>query len=423
MDGLLGNLFGIEEEDPLLRLLPPEQRQLLMNQARGQGMTNLGLALLQAGGPSRTPTGIGARLGQAGMQAMQANQGVMDRGLERLLTARKMQQEQAQLQRQQEMRQRMAGAITPEGINTQALQEAAMLSDDPLAALTRAAESVPKLRRAGMLPGATQMDNPFALFANSPVQSVRNAAEQLSKSFESGVIDPETADKRVIDLTNLEERAIGRQESLAARQDAQKQMMDFRQQQADMNRQMREQQQGLSRQIAQQNIDLRQEAAAERKAAKEEKAAERAEAKEMKQTSLSNQAKTVLGKVDEALGKVGGFTAGFGGLLANVPGTKARNLQADIDTIKANLGFQQLQAMRDASPTGGALGQVTERELGFLQSTVASLDQLQSPDELRKALNQIKLHYNNWLSAVNKGQAPQQATGVRRYNPATGRVE
>jgi hypothetical protein len=99
MDGLLGNLFGIEEEDPLLRLLPPEQRQLLMNQARGQGMTNLGLALLQAGGPTRAPTGIGARLGQAGMQAMQANQGVMDRGLERLMAARKLAEEQRQLER------------------------------------------------------------------------------------------------------------------------------------------------------------------------------------------------------------------------------------------------------------------------------------------------------------------------------------
>jgi hypothetical protein len=411
MDGLLGNLFGVQEEGPLLRLLPPEQRQLLMNQARSQGMTNLGLALLQAGGPTTTPGGIGSRLGQAGMQAMQANQGIMDRNLERLMAARRLQQEQAQLQRQQEMRQRMAGAISPEGINVQALQEAAMLSDNPLAALTQAAESVPKLRRAGMLPGAAQMDNPFALFANSPVQSVRNAAAQLSKSFESGAIDPETADRRMIDLTNIEERAIGRQESLVARQEAQQAMMDFRREQADTSRQMREQSIGMSRQIAQQNLDLRKEAAAERSAAKEEKAAEKAEAKQMKQSSLSNQAKTVLGKVDEALGKVGGFTAGFGGLLANIPGTKARNLQADIDTIKANLGFQQLQAMRDASPTGGALGQVTERELGFLQSTVASLDQLQSPDELRKALNQIKVHYNNWLNAINKGAAPAPTTG------------
>ena len=109
MDGLLGNLFGIQEEDPLLRLLPPEQRQLLMNQAREQGTTNLGLALLQAGGPTTVPGGFGQRLGQAGMQAMQANQGLMDKGLERLMAARKLQQEQAQLLRKEEFRNALPG--------------------------------------------------------------------------------------------------------------------------------------------------------------------------------------------------------------------------------------------------------------------------------------------------------------------------
>lgn len=423
MVDFFSGLLGIEE-DPLLAMLPPEQRAQLMARTRQQGIQNLGLQLLQAGGPTTTPGGIGSRLGGAIMGAQQSSQGMMDANLQRLLAARKLQQEQLQLQRQQQQREALQGAVTPEGVNIQALQQSAMLSDDPLAALTRAAEAVPKLRRAGMLPGAAQMDNPFELFAQSPSPSVQRAAQAYSQRYAQGMIDPDAADKLVGQLTNLEERTIGRQESLSARQEAQQQMMQFREQMAEQNRQMREQGIGIQRELAQGRLSLQQQAAAERTAAKEEKAAEKAEAKQMKQTSLANQAKTVLGKVDEAMGKVGGFTAGWGGILANVPGTKARNLQADIDTIKANLGFQQLQAMRDASPTGGALGQVTERELGFLQSTVASLDQLQSPDELRKALGQIKIHYNNWLDAVNKGQAqPAQTTGVRRYNPATGRVE
>jgi hypothetical protein len=99
MDGLLGNLFGVQEEDPLLRLLPPQERARLQQQSRSQAQTNLGLALLQAGGPTRTPTGAGALLGQAGMQAMQANQGIMDRNLERLMAARKLAEEQRQLER------------------------------------------------------------------------------------------------------------------------------------------------------------------------------------------------------------------------------------------------------------------------------------------------------------------------------------
>jgi hypothetical protein len=124
MDGLLGNLFGVQEEDPLLRLLPPEQRAILQNQARSQGTTNLGLALLQAGGPTRTPTGAGALLGQAGMQAMQANQGIMDRNLERLMTARRLQQEQTQLERKEQFRKALPGlfstqTVTPPVVDAQ----------------------------------------------------------------------------------------------------------------------------------------------------------------------------------------------------------------------------------------------------------------------------------------------------------------
>ncbi len=132
--------------------------------------------------------------------------------------------------------------------------------------------------------------------------------------------------------------------------------------------------------------------------------------------AASSAANIVLNRVDSALKKVGGFTAGFGGLLANVPGTKARDLQADLETIKANLGFDQLNKMRQQSPTGGALGNVTEKELAFLQSTVASLDQLQGQKELRRALNDIKSSYNRWLDAVNKskqGGASQPASAGR----------
>ena len=411
MADFFSGLLGIEE-DPLLAMLPPEQRAQLMARTRQQGVQNLGLQLLQAGGPTTTPGGIGSRLGGAIMGAQQSSQGMMDANLQRLLSARKLQQEQLQLQRQQQQREAMMGAITPEGVNLQALQQSAMLSEDPLAALTRAAEAVPKLRRAGMLPGAAQMDNPFELFAQSPSESVRKAAQVYSQRYQQGGIEPDAADRIVGQLTSLEERTIGRQESTTARQEAQQANIDLRRELAQQSAGQRDQM-----------LAMQREAQEDRRLTREMAQREKVEAKETKQVNLTNQAKTVLNKVDEAINKVGGFTAGFGGLLANVPGTKARNLQADIDTIKANLGFQQLQAMREASPTGGALGQVTERELGFLQSTVASLDQLQSPDELRKALGQIKVHYNNWLDAINKGQAQPAQTGTRRYNPATGLVE
>lgn len=113
----------------------------------------------------------------------------------------------------------------------------------------------------------------------------------------------------------------------------------------------------------------------------------------------------VLSAVSEAKNLVGYGTSGIGAGFARLPGTPARDLQAKLDTVKANLGFDRLQQMREMSPTGGALGAVAVQELIALQSTVASLDQAQSPTELRKSLEKIEGHYNKWLETVNKGSA------------------
>jgi hypothetical protein len=122
------------------------------------------------------------------------------------------------------------------------------------------------------------------------------------------------------------------------------------------------------------------------------------------------QADRVLAKVDQALDKVGITTAGPGSVLSGLPGTDARNLDSTLQTIKANLGFAELQAMRDASPTGGALGAIAVQELVALQATVASLDQGQSPAQLRKSLGDIKRHYTNWKNAVEGKEGKPPAT-------------
>jgi hypothetical protein len=83
-----------------------------------------------------------------------------------------------------------------------------------------------------------------------------------------------------------------------------------------------------------------------------------------------------------------GMSTGFvGGMTREVPGTPAYNLSRAVNTIKANLGFEALQAMRDSSPTGGALGQVAVQELEMLQSIVDSFDTAQSEGEFNRALD------------------------------------
>ena len=112
----------------------------------------------------------------------------------------------------------------------------------------------------------------------------------------------------------------------------------------------------------------------------------------------------VLDAVSDAKKLVGYATAGPGSMFSNVPGTDARDLQSKIETIKANLGFDRLQQMRESSPTGGALGAVAVQELVALQSTVASVDQAQSSKQLRQSLDKIEKHYKKWGETVDQAQ-------------------
>lgn len=111
---------------------------------------------------------------------------------------------------------------------------------------------------------------------------------------------------------------------------------------------------------------------------------------------------SVMGNVDRAISQVGPMTAGLGGaLVGRIPGSVARDLEATIDTIKANLGFDRLQQMREESPTGGALGQVSEMELRLLNSAVQNLNTDQSPEQLRRNLELVRKHYQNFKEAIS----------------------
>lgn len=98
----------------------------------------------------------------------------------------------------------------------------------------------------------------------------------------------------------------------------------------------------------------------------------------------------LIGTIDRAISKVGPNTTGWGALLASMPQSEARALQGDIQTIKANLAFNELQDMRNNNPTGGALGAVTERELDLLSSTQAAIDQLLEGKQLKENMQLVR---------------------------------
>jgi len=122
--------------------------------------------------------------------------------------------------------------------------------------------------------------------------------------------------------------------------------------------------------------------------------------------------KSIKATISEAKGLVGPVESGFlGPITSKIGGTKARTLAGKINTIKANLGFEQLQRMREASPTGGALGQVAVKELERLESTVASLDLGLPTSELLNSLKKVEEHYDAWNAAVQKSRTAAPSGG------------
>lgn len=104
----------------------------------------------------------------------------------------------------------------------------------------------------------------------------------------------------------------------------------------------------------------------------------------------------VIEDIDRALATASGWSTGAGAALKDLPViggiTPAGQMESLLSTIEANVGFDKLQAMREASPTGGALGAVTERELAFLQSVFGSLRQDTTEANVRYNLTRLKQH-------------------------------
>lgn len=90
------------------------------------------------------------------------------------------------------------------------------------------------------------------------------------------------------------------------------------------------------------------------------------------------------------------FTVGPGSLLSYVPGTAAANLKAKVTSLEAAISFGELAEMRDASKTGGALGNVANKELELLGASLGALDRAQSPSQFADSLNKIETSVYRW---------------------------
>lgn len=125
---------------------------------------------------------------------------------------------------------------------------------------------------------------------------------------------------------------------------------------------------------------------------------------------------------------------GIFSLAKAVPGTPAADLFQLLQSIKANVGFDKLQNMRENSPTGGALGQVSNLEIGLLQSVFGSLEQSQTREQFLFNMRRLKdtlgrlsqareEAFRNDFGDLAGPQGAPASTVRRRYNPNTGALE
>lgn len=102
----------------------------------------------------------------------------------------------------------------------------------------------------------------------------------------------------------------------------------------------------------------------------------------------------------------------WGSLFGNIPGSEGYDANALTNTIRSNLAFDQLQAMREASPTGGALGAVSAPELTLLESNLANLDLGQSTEQVMRQLEVIERDYTRILRKAYDTGNPAELDAV-----------
>lgn len=136
--------------------------------------------------------------------------------------------------------------------------------------------------------------------------------------------------------------------------------------------------------------------------------------------TMEGKTKLVEETIDKAIKDANYLTTGWAGALKALPATDARKLAGLFETIRSNIGFDALAEMRQNSPTGGAVGNVSDQENKLLSSTIAALDQLQSKEDVREALVTIKQARREALTRIRNAYERDEDRYGERTNPNAG---
>ena len=108
---------------------------------------------------------------------------------------------------------------------------------------------------------------------------------------------------------------------------------------------------------------------------------------EAKAQSKATMTGTILQEAQKARELISPYSTGFGSLLSSLPTTDARQLELHVRSLKAQATIETLNAMRQQSPTGGALGNVTNAENAMLAAKAGALDPASGADAFAQQLD------------------------------------
>jgi hypothetical protein len=175
MNGFMNQMFY----NPYAGLLGTEEDARLQQAARQQGLLNIAASLLQAGGPSYQPQGLGAALGRGVLSGQQAAQDVYMQGLRGSMMKQQMEDEKRKREAEKTFQERLAGATktVPTGIGAGEAQQQALMGQM-------------------MFPGETQVPAADVLSTREALLSNVNLPQQT-------VVDQEAADRAVMDYLRV----------------------------------------------------------------------------------------------------------------------------------------------------------------------------------------------------------------------------
>jgi uncharacterized protein (UPF0147 family) len=424
MAGLL-DIFGTSGADTM-GLLGMSQADIARNRddAQAQALYALAGRLFQGGNTGQS-IAEGLQAGQkaykGGMQETLQNQ-LQNVQLQDMI--RKRQQEQQALAEQQRVQGIVQKAVRPEtfaetpltnifgqevaGPNQPQAKGAGLTQDvvnqligsqQGQAALTQLADLMPKIRKAGIGVEQKAEDNPFLVFTQDETipKNIKTLADQYAKSWSSGRLDPDVADKRVSELSVMAQRAQDKETAQANLKAQQDQMTELRRQGLAQSAEAR----ALQGEIAKGNLAIR---TAEAEAKAEERQKPVAEAKES--LKLIDQAEKLL---DTATGSLTGTAVD---VVAGALGKSTQGAQAS-SKLKAIQGALVAKMPKMSGPQ-------SDKDVLLYREMAGQVGDSTLPNETRKAALQTIREIQERYAKVPEGSskpAPETATPFK-FSPA-----